>query len=404
MKEEMKVFRDPIYGYIYVEDVCIWDLINSSEMQRLRRIKQLGGTSFVFPGAEHTRLSHALGVYHIAKRIVDNSETNGLRINKRERLALLCAALLHDIGHGPFSHSFENILEYHHEAYTVSIIQEKATEVHQILTKIDANFPSEVASLILKTHPNKKLVSIISGPIDADRSDYLVRDAYFSGVTYGNIDIERLMRVMRFSEDRMLFKSNGVHVIEQFMLGRYHMFWQVYLHPTSISVDILLNKIVARVRALYSTGYAFSHEPKRLIPFFEQRATIDDYLMLDESVMLYYFSEWQHEKDDILSDLSSRFLNRSFFVELPYSKGNEKKVQSLLSEEAYEYYVARHQSMESIYRIRKEPVYTIDPKGRIQNVSQISPVLRAIGNVEHEEKQHKMDLLFVPREIRDQLR
>ncbi|EAC2688494.1 HD domain-containing protein, partial [Listeria monocytogenes] len=183
-----KVFRDPVHNYVHVQHQVILDLINSKEVQRLRRIKQLGTASFTFHGAEHSRFSHSLGVYEISRRICDIFQRN-YPIEKvgpngwddKERLVTLCAALLHDVGHGPYSHTFEHIFHTDHEAITVAIITSPETEVHQILNRVEAGFPEKVASVITKTYPNPQVVQMISSQIDADRMDYLLRDAYFTG-------------------------------------------------------------------------------------------------------------------------------------------------------------------------------------------------------------------------------
>ena len=184
-----KVFRDPVHNYIHVQHQVILDLINSKEVQRLRRIKQLGTASFTFHGAEHSRFTHSLGVYEISRRICDIFSRNFPKEkignggwDDQERLVTLCAALLHDVGHGPYSHTFEHIFHTNHEAITVEIITSPETEVYQILNRVEEGFPEKVASVIQKTYPNPQVVQMISSQIDADRMDYLLRDAYFTGV------------------------------------------------------------------------------------------------------------------------------------------------------------------------------------------------------------------------------
>ena len=193
---EEKVFKDPVHRYIHVRDRVIWDLIGTKEFQRLRRIKQLGTTYLTFHGAEHSRFNHSLGVYEIVRRIVDDGFQGRPEWNQDERLLSLCAALLHDLGHGPFSHSFEKVFHLDHEEFTQAIILGD-TEVNQVLTKVGKDFPKKVAEVIAKTYENKIVVSLISSQIDADRMDYLQRDAYFTGVSYGHFDMERILRVMR---------------------------------------------------------------------------------------------------------------------------------------------------------------------------------------------------------------
>ncbi|MFR5527595.1 MAG: HD domain-containing protein, partial [[Clostridium] innocuum] len=242
-----KVFRDPIHDYVYVQDQVILDLINTKEFQRLRRIHQLGTTSFVFHGAEHTRFSHSLGCYEVARRIVESFARNypsktpsdGLW-NNDERLVTLCAALLHDIGHGAYSHTFEHIFNTDHEKFTTRIITDPQTEVNQVLRRISPDFPTKVASVISHDYPNPQVVQLISSQIDADRMDYLLRDSYYTGTNYGNFDLTRILRVMRPYEHGIAFQMSGIHAVEDFIVSRFQMYVQVYFHSVSRSMEVIL--------------------------------------------------------------------------------------------------------------------------------------------------------------------
>ena len=202
---EEKVFKDPVHRYVHVRDRVIWDLIGTKEFQRLRRIKQLGTTFLTFHGAEHSRFNHSLGVYEIVRRIVDDVFSGRKEWDESDRLLSLSAALLHDLGHGPFSHAFEKVFQLDHEVFTQDIILGN-TEVNQVLSAVSPDFPKKVSEVIAKTSDKKLVVSLISSQIDADRMDYLLRDAYYTGVSYGNFDIERIMRVMRPREEQLVFK------------------------------------------------------------------------------------------------------------------------------------------------------------------------------------------------------
>ncbi len=253
-----KVFRDPVHNYIHVQHQVILDLINSKEVQRLRRIKQLGTSSFTFHGAEHSRFTHSLGVYEISRRICDIFSRN-FSIEKigpsgwddRERLVTLCAALLHDIGHGPYSHTFEHIFQTNHEAITVEIITSPETEVYQILNRVEEGFPEKVASVIQKTYPNPQVVQMISSQIDADRMDYLLRDAYFTGTEYGTFDLTRILRVIRPYQGGIAFSMNGMHAVEDYIVSRYQMYVQVYFHPVSREMEVVLEHLLHRAHELY---------------------------------------------------------------------------------------------------------------------------------------------------------
>ena len=310
--QEEKVFKDPVHRYVHVRDQAIWDLVGTREFQRLRRIRQLGTTFLVFHGAEHSRFNHSLGVYEIIRRIVDDMFVGRPEWDESERLLVLCAALLHDLGHGPFSHAFENVFELDHEYYTRQILLGD-TEVNAVLRKVAPDFPEKVSQVIEKTYPNKLVVSLISSQIDADRMDYLQRDAYYTGVSYGHFDMERILRVMRPRENQVVIKSTGMHAVEDYIMSRYQMYLQVYFHPVSRSAEVVLNNILKRAKQLSVEGYKFKHEPTHFKAFFENKITLEDYLSLDESILFTYFQFWMKEDDAILSDLSRRFVNRKLF-------------------------------------------------------------------------------------------
>jgi uncharacterized protein len=327
---EEKVFKDPVHRYVHVRDRAIWDLIGTKEFQRLRRIKQLGTTYLTFHGAEHSRFNHSLGVYEILRRIIDDVFKGRPEWNEEERLLVLSAGLLHDLGHGPFSHSFEKVFDLDHEHFTQEIILGD-TEVNEVLSRVGANFPKKVAEVIAKTYENKQVVSLISSQIDADRMDYLQRDAYFTGVSYGHFDMERILRVMRPREDQVVIKHSGMHAVEDYIMSRYQMYWQVYFHPVSRSAEVILTKILHRAKHLHEKYYSFKHHPIHFYSLFEEEISLEDYLKLDESIILYYFQMWQEEDDLILRDLCRRFMNRNLFQYVEFDPAKEYKKLAELS-------------------------------------------------------------------------
>jgi len=314
---EEKVFKDPVHRYVHVRDELIWDLINSPEFQRLRRIKQLGTSFFTFHGGEHSRFNHSLGVYEIMRRILETFEGR-IRLTYEEKLLCMCAALLHDVGHGPFSHSFEKVFRFHHEDWTRAILVGQ-TKINEILRRMGDDFPKKVAEVIAKTYDNKLIVSLISSQIDADRMDYLLRDAYYTGVGYGNFEIERILRVMRPHEEGIVFKYSGMHAVEDYIMSRYQMYWQVYFHPVTRSAEVVLRKIFQRAKELFRSGYGFRMEPVEMLPFFREQVELADYLALDESVVFFYLQRWRREEDPVLKDLCARFLDRNLFKYVEYN-------------------------------------------------------------------------------------
>lgn len=319
LKEKLpkeKVLRDPIHNFIHVEDPIILDLINTPEFQRLRRIKQLGITSSVFHGAEHSRFGHSVGVYELARRITERFEQYYSDVwDPKERLLTLVAALLHDIGHGAFSHTFEHLFHTDHEAMTREIITGD-TEIHRVLAQVSPDFPNKVASVIAKTYENPQVVQLISSQIDVDRMDYLLRDAYFTGTKYGEFDIDRILRTMQPTPDGIAFDIAGMHAVEDYIVSRYQMYLQVYFHPVSRGMEVLLEHLLQRAQELYrsNTTSEFAENDfvgPLLAPLFsDKKLTLSEYLKLDDNVFMTYINIWQSHSDPILSDLSQRFMGR----------------------------------------------------------------------------------------------
>lgn len=399
---EEKVFKDPIHKYVHVKDQLIWDLIKTKEFQRLRRIKQLGTLYLAFHTAEHSRFGHSLGVYEIVRRMIDESFVGREAWNNKDRPLALCAALLHDLGHGPFSHSFEKIFNTDHEAFTQEIITGN-TEVNEVLSRVSETFPQEVADVINKTHKNKLVISMISSQIDADRMDYLQRDAYFTGVSYGTFDMERILRLMRPSKDEVLIKESGMHAVENFIMSRYQMYWQIYFHPVSRGGEVLLNNCLKRVKQLYKEDYQFKMYPKEFIPFFEGTITIDQYVELDEVTVLFYLKKWIHEEDEILSDLARRFINRDLFKYIPFDGSiiTITELQDLFIEGSIdpEYYFVSEAFSDLPYDYdrpgsNRQPIHLLRRNGSIKEISSQSLVISSITGINREDYK-----LYYPKEM-----
>ncbi|MDG3132161.1 HD domain-containing protein [Streptococcus suis] len=353
-----KVFRDPVHNYIHVDNELIYNLINTKEFQRLRRIKQLGTTSYTFHGGEHSRFSHCLGTYEIARRITQKFEDKYPELwNSTESLLTMVAALLHDIGHGAYSHTFERLFHTNHEEMTCAIITSSETEVNHLLKQVSPDFPDRVASVINHTYPNQQVVQLISSQIDVDRMDYLLRDSYFTGTNYGEFDLTRILRVIRPKQNGIAFKESGMHAVEDYVLSRYQMYMQVYFHPASRSMEVLLQNLLKRAKLLYTSEQAFfARTSPRLIPFFERSITLADYLALDDGVMNTYFQSWIEGPDNILSDLAQRYINRKVFKSITFKSHQESaldKLRSLVADIGFdpEYYTAIHHNFDLPYDI-----------------------------------------------------
>ena len=326
---EEKVFKDPVHKYIYVQLPAVWDVINTKEFQRLRRIRQLGASFLTFHGAEHSRFSHSLGVYEIARKVIRQFERNGYADwPKEESLLCLCAALLHDIGHGPFSHSIEAVFGEHHEQWSCRIVQGD-TEVGRVLRGIDPAFPDHVAAVIRKTYPQEIVVSLVSSQLDADRMDYLLRDAYSTGVNYGMFDLERILRVLRPCRGHIVVKESGMHAVEDYLMSRYQMYWQVYFHPVTRSSEIILRNIFARAKALFREGFRFPFLPEPLRRLFSGALDVEHYTALDEALVQAAFALWADGDDAVLADLCRRFLHRRLFKYITVDEVDETMLERL---------------------------------------------------------------------------
>ena len=398
-----KVFRDPIHHYIVVDNQIILDLINTPEFQRLRRIKQLGTSSLIFHGAEHSRFGHSLGVYEITRRMCNHFQRNypskfpgDGRWDDTERPVALCAALLHDLGHGPFSHTFEHIFHTDHEALTRQLITSPETNINRVLKRVAPDFPSKVASVIDHTYGNPQVVQMISSQIDADRMDYLQRDAYYTGTNYGKFDLDRVLKVMQPVKGGIAFEIAGMHAVEDYILSRLQMYLQVYFHPVSRSLEVILAHQLRRAKWLYQhpSDYQATMAPALLTPFFNGRFTLKDYLDLDDGVLLTSFINWRHSSDDILADLADRFLNRRPFKSVLYNEETAKrlpKLRELITTAGFnaDYYTATNSSYKLPYDVYtpqatapQSQIELVQPNGDQVELSQVSTLVASVAGKE----------------------
>lgn len=387
-----KVFRDPVHNYITVNHPVIYDLINSKEFQRLRRVKQVSTTVFTFHGAEHSRFSHCLGVYEIARRVTEIFDAKFSEIwDSNENLLTMVAALLHDVGHGAYSHTFEKLFDTDHEAITQEIITSPDTEVNAILRGVSPDFPENVASVINHTYHNKQVVQLISSQIDCDRMDYLLRDSYYSGARYGQFDLTRILRVIRPTADGIVFEYNGMHAVEDYIVSRFQMYMQVYFHPASRAMEVLLQNLLKRAKYLYHIdSHFFKKTSPNLIPFLANQASLADYLSLDDGVMNTYFQAWMAAEDDILADLASRFVNRKVFKSVTFEEESRKELSHLVELVKSvgfdpDYYTGIHVNFDLPYDIyrpeKKEPrteISMIQKDGSVVELSTISPIVKTL--------------------------
>ena len=334
-----RTYRDPIHNEIKLDSTdsvekLLIRLIDTKELQRLRWIRQLGTSWYTFHGAEASRFQHSLGAMHIArlmfnhliKKAEDRLELDQHQKEKYKAL-VLSAALLHDIGHGPFSHSSESIVETKHEVWTAKLISSPESEVNKVLNQYDPGLAEELVQILNKTHPVKFLSSIVSSQLDCDRFDYLLRDSYYTGTSYGNFDLNRVISSLDINTKHdclVVSGEKGMLAVEDYLYARYSMYLQVYQHKKCLATDKLLQKLFQRARVLIRSKriayienelYNWVMEPDKL--------TIDDFLTVDDGYIMHHIKHWVNERDYILKDLADRFINRRIFKAFKVDKNSE---------------------------------------------------------------------------------
>ena len=383
---ETKVLKDPVHSYIHINYEVVWNCLDSKEFQRLRRIRQLGGDFQVYPTAEHSRFSHSLGVYEIVRRMVTEIKSLSMELSEYDKICVMLAGLLHDVGHGPFSHAFEHITNHSHEDYTAKIILGE-TELNRVLTGVYPRLPEDIVSIIEHNHPNDILNQIISGQLDADRMDYLLRDSYFSATSYGQFDLERILRTMRVrkideNKKALVVKYTGIHSVEDYIMARYQMYWQVYYHPVARSYEAVFIQLFNRLKDIFKDNKEYFSDMKVLIPFLEKNVvSVEEYFKLDENSLLYCCSLIQDKDDEIAADLARRLQNRRLFEYVDYSEENLAQIKNMLKEQNLdEKYYLRVENVEasvySPYKGRKILIEQLD--GKIVALEKASTIVESI--------------------------
>lgn len=318
-----KLFRDPVHDIIsfrkdLAEERVLLELIETPEVQRLRRIRQLGLTNLVYHGAEHSRFVHSMGVASLARRMYDQLRPNGA---PAERLAVIAAALCHDLGHGPFSHVAERIGRYHHEDVTIALIATPGTGPHQVLSRYDPLMPDRVAGFYDKRNATEPLRHIVSSQLDADRIDYILRDGLATGVKIGVFDVERIVSMLEVHDGAMCTSFRATEAVEGYLLARFHMYKQVYLHKASRAAERMLEAAIRRARELDRDDFRLDWFPDgalaRLV-----RGQLDgpnDIPRLNDGHLWYALERWVTDRDPILAELCDGLVNRRLFktMEIP---------------------------------------------------------------------------------------
>jgi len=316
-----RIYRDSVHNIIRVntdsdEGKLIVGLIDTPEFQRLRRIRQLGLAYFAYQAAEHSRFTHSLGAYHLATRMVAKLRLT-YAIPDEVQTAVRVAALLHDIGHGPFSHVIESILDFHHEDFTIAAVLSDETEVGRLLQKFSPRLADDVASIIRGDFHPRALAQLVSSQLDVDRMDYLLRDSLMTGAKYGIYDLEWITKSIEINEadDHLYVSAPGIYAVEDYLQARYYMYRQVYFHRTLRSAEAVLKVLLRRALYLYKSGepvWRTEGTPMEKI-LAGSKLSLKEHLELDDTDVMFSIKRWQHADDPILSDLAKRFLDRRLF-------------------------------------------------------------------------------------------
>lgn len=380
MLNKNKIINDPIYGFITIPNELIFDLIEHAYFQRLRRICQMGMSYTVYPGAHHTRFHHALGCMHLMKKAIDVLRFKGTNISEQEETALLVAILLHDMGHGPFSHAMEHSIveNFSHESISLLFMEQLNIVFEGKLT---------LAIQVFRGNYHRKFMyQLISSQLDMDRLDYLKRDSFYSGVEEGKINSDRLIQMMNVVDDQLVIEEKGIYSVEKFLMARRLMYWQVYFHKTSLVAELLLTKVLKRAKELTQKNIdlpcsaALSYFLKNQISIndFDQNV-LDKYAQLDDFDIIAALKNWQYESDFVLQKLSKMILNRELLgIKLqyePFSKSDfNEAINDLcnthnLTKTEANYFVIEGKITNQTYKKNTEPIMIYYKDKTIKDIS-----------------------------------
>ena len=391
-------FRDPVHDFITLSDPLFLDLIDTPEMQRLRRIRQLGASFGTYHGAEHSRFGHSLGVLWVMTKILDRFRTIGVPVDPEVATIARAAALLHDVGHGPFSHALEGKMTpgTHHEDWTLRVLLEPGP-VHDRLARHSRLLPEQVARVIEGKFDDPPWVSdLVSSQMDVDRMDYLIRDSVYTGVTYGHFDLPRLINTLQVDRSgRVVSSAKGVSAIEEYLLARYFMYWQVYLHKTTRSHELTLWGMWRRAAWLWAEGRLTAADvPPPLVPILRGAPTLSEYLAVDDSDVIVAAKMWRTARDGILADLAARVIDRRLLKSV-FKVAHQSIPRDLLPLAAEvvrshgfdpDYYLLVDDVAGVAYDLytpdaeeHKKPILALDEAGRPQEITRLSATMRALA-------------------------
>lgn len=381
-----KIINDPIYGFISIPSPLLFDLMEHRYFQRLRRISQMGFSYIVYPGAHHTRFHHALGAMFLMQRAVQALKSKNVSISKEEEEALYAAILLHDIGHGPFSHAVEHSLAENvsHEYISLYFMNRLNEEMENKLSLAIQIFKNE--------YPRAFFHQLVSGQLDMDRMDYLKRDSFYTGVAEGTVNSQRLIAMLHVKDDKLVVEEKGIYSIENFLIARRLMYWQVYLHKTGVAAEQMLVRVLRRAKELIFQGIELPTS-KPLMFFLKNRISREEFSdevlevfsQLDDSDILSAMKSWSSHPDFVLSSLCKMLLNRKLLkIKVRTNAFGEEEILRLrqrvqkeisLSEEEASYFVFGGRLENQAYSMKKDPIELLERTGKVTDVTKLSDQL-----------------------------
>ncbi|MBP6065599.1 HD domain-containing protein [Bacteroides sp.] len=388
MPGKRKIINDPVFGFINIPKGLMYDIVRHPLLQRLSRIKQLGLSSVVYPGAQHTRFQHSLGAFHLMSEAIQQLVQKGQFIFDSEAEAVQAAILLHDIGHGPFSHVLENTIVkgVSHEEISIMLMQRMNKEMNGKLTLAIQIFKDE--------HPKRFLHQLVSGQLDMDRLDYLSRDSFFTGVIEGNIGSARIIKMLDVADDHLVVESKGIYSIENFLTARRLMYWQVYLHKSSVAYERMLISTLLRAKELASKGVDLFASPALKFflynnidqeAFYNNPECLENFILLDDNDIWTALKVWSTHTDKVLSTLSLGMIHRNLFkVEIstePFSAERKKELTLHISKQLNiplseaSYFVSTPSIEKNMYNPADDRIDIIYKDGTIKNIAEASDML-----------------------------
>ena len=392
-------------------------LVDAAEFQRLRRVKQLGLALYTYQGAEHSRFTHSLGALYLAARTLDRL-AGKYEISDESQVAVRCAALLHDVGHGAFSHVLETILDFHHENFTIEAVLSDETEVGRTLKSFSRQLPADVAAIIRGDYRPTALAQLVSSQLDVDRMDYLLRDSLMTGAKYGVYDLEWIIKSLEIDEenDRLYVSAPGIYAVEDYLQARYYMFRQVYFHRTLRAAENVLRSLMRRALHLFQSGgdvwFAGGTAFEKVLR--NEKLNLKEHLALDDTDVTFHIKQWQNSSDKILSDLAKRFLNRRLFkafdLDMPEAEKTTflDKARQIVENAGFDadYYFIEDKSGDDAYHFYtkndddpKNFIYVEEGFSRptIREISEVSAAVRGL------QKGWRMHRICFPAELKNQI-